>query len=400
MVQFKFVSVYDVPYCLAPGHSGMVFVKGGGTMPKYTLPEALELFIAAKKNGASRSGRPISESYEKQLRYQITRFYSNGCEQHPKSFFSAEWCVDEKERLRKALAMLDKNVSDRNKLLRYLRDFWDYCGNEQEDFYVDEHGEDIPDGLDMPEFKENPARKKKNKHYKVRKEDSRISACSQEESRAVLKWFRERNARIKSFTSLRDLVMVGLMYHSAIRPCEIVSLNRTNITEESLRSGAFPLLAGQSKMKEDDRYIVLPSPKSREYKELISYLQCLDTMFSGKNSEVPLFPLEDGARQQRDNLQNNVIKRLLRKDPDVVGKISPTWSIYLLRHEKITRLIQTNTSTAIVARIAGHKNVQTTMNYVHLTLRDIVAASRKADEVYHREIRRQAGRQHRMLQTA
>lgn len=367
--------------CLAPTAPVIVVLGGDKTMktgPQYTFEEALEAFIDFLKNGGSKTTRPISDGYEKQLRYQITRFYSHGDKAHPKSFFCANWCEDEHEKIESVVKNWSAGVCDRNKLIRYLRQFWAFCAH-------------VPDsrlnkdcGLSMDEFRVNPAN---GRQFRMKKEPSRIKIVSEDVCVSVVAWFRRRYKRTAetdfayAYEALRNLAHVGFLYYSAVRPCEAVALNREDITDEDFENGYFTISAEQTKNREENRSVLLPHTGSKEREELIQYLSLLDKIFAGwptSTGPLPLFPHADGTRQGANNLQKNLIADLARKDKNL--GLPQNWTLYQLRHNVATRMARANIALPLIANAMGHKNYSTTQLYMHLTGNDMVSASLQAFE--------------------
>lgn len=333
---------------------------------KPTWREAMDSFIRYLESGGSRTGSPISKTYREQLIFKISGFYSTPeekiaerakkrhCNQNKEPVaFGAVWLDAKNNREILSEIVKDRKPCDANKWIRYLKQFWAFCGMYDDD----------GDGLDLDEYKVNPAN---GKRFRFRKEKSKHGLVTDPENRKVLEYLRKQQSEKPSFINLRNLCMFGLLYHSGCRPCELVSIDREQINKIALKQGLVIIDDIKTKDYNDDRSILLPPSGTEERAELEKYLKFYDSMFPDNESKK-LF-LSEAGKPLRSGVLQNHIKPLRKK-----LKLRDDYSVYALRHNKATLLIKASVNPIAAQKIMGHKSLDTTTRYVHLHSQDIVA---------------------------
>lgn len=300
---------------------------------------ALNSWIEHLNCGGSKTGKPLAVATEEAYRHMVSSFYAApGDPRHPKAAIGARWMENEREALLTWRKSSPAGPVHKNKMTRYLRQFWDFCGDE--------------DGLGLAFFEKNPSRgiriqtsAEPARHQKVR-EDEQIKA---------LQWFRNRFKTHASFSTFRDLVAVGLLFHSGLRPVEVFE----HVRRSCIADGGDLILIHDAKTGEPKTALVPPkgTPERGEWDE---YVQRHKSQF--EDDDTLLFPADlSGRAFSRSSLQKNVV-RSMRKE---LG-LRPDWGLYAFRHSKATTLARKGASELEIAHLLGHKNVQTTRKYVHL----------------------------------
>jgi integrase/recombinase XerD len=85
-------------------------------------------------------------------------------------------------------------------------------------------------------------------------------------------------------------------------------------------------------------------------------LETLRVYFKKYRPQVYLFNGQNGGKYSRSSC-NKMIKRVLGEDAHM----------HLLRHSAITGMVENGTNLGVIQKIAGHKNIKTTMGYTHLS---------------------------------
>lgn len=310
---------------------------------------ALDRWIDHLNAGGSKTGKPLAAATEEAYRHMVSSFYAPlGDPGHPKAAIGARWMDNERE----ALLTWRKNSTagpvHQNKMTRYLRQFWDFCGDE--------------DGLGLAFFEKNPSR---GIRIQTSAEPARHQKVREDEQVKVLEWFRNRFKTHSSFSTFRDLVAVGLLFHSGLRPVEVFE----KVRRSSINESGDLILLDDAKTGEPKTALIPPrgTPEREEWDEYIKRHQ------SQFEDDALLFPADlSGKAFSRSSLQKNVVRKMrgelgLRAD----------WGLYAFRHGKATNLARKGASELEIAHLLGHKNVQTTRKYVHLNGVDMLKINSK-----------------------
>ncbi len=144
----------------------------------------------------------------------------------------------------------------------------------------------------------------------------------------------------------RDAAMIGLLYSWGLRRAEIVAINLNDYEPETGR-----LLIRGKRKKERTAYL------SGGALDALS-----DWLIIRGNEEGPLFwPINKGGHLRNKRLTTQAIYNMLRKRAKQarVKNFSP----HDLRRTFVSDLLEAGADIAIVSRMAGHANVQTTARY-------------------------------------
>jgi len=150
-----------------------------------------------------------------------------------------------------------------------------------------------------------------------------------------------------------------LMYSGALRVSEVV-----NIKLKDIDSGHKKINIRQAKGK-IDRFIVL-TPK------LLTAIKVYWSIY--KTSEY-LFEGSKGGKYGVGTIQK-VVRTSVKK-----ANINKRISSHSFRHSSITHMIKNGNNLRVVQKIAGHKNINTTANYVKIYDEDIMNVENPIDSI-------------------
>lgn len=314
--------------------------------------EAIERWLLWMAAGGSKTGKPLAESTETMYRHMVRSFYAvPGDPRHSAAAIGARWCVNEKEILKDWRTKNAGKTVHVNKMTRYLRQFWNFCGDED-------------DGLNIPYFSKNPS---KGLKIQASREPARHTNIREDDQVRAIRWFRERFAKHPSYNTLRDLVSIGLLYHSGLRPVEVYE----HVTRASLHEDGDTLTITDAKT-EEAKTVIVPPHGTPEREEWDMYLERHKAQF--EDDVTLLFPSDlDGNMLSRSSVQKNVVSRKMRSD---LG-LPKTWGLYAFRHNKATQLARRGASEFEIMHVMGHRNASTTRKYIHLNSADLININRK-----------------------
>ena len=176
-----------------------------------------------------------------------------------------------------------------------------------------------------------------------------------EEKRAIVPLSVDEVARFwASFRASRDLAIVGLMLLQGLRSCEVLALDREDVslTEAQIR------VHGKG---DKTRFLPL-APES---------VQLLDHYFRLERPDVPTRPLfvslKGRARGRR--MTPAGLRSLFRYHRRTTGikKANP----HRFRHTFASDMVRSGVSLPALMRLMGHANIQTTLVYVDVTPLDV-----------------------------
>lgn len=311
---------------------------------------AVDRWIDHLNAGGSKTGKPLAKSTEEAYRHMVSSFYAPlGDPRHPKAAIGAEWMKNERETLLAWRKNSTAGPVHKNKMTRYLRQFWDFCGDE--------------DGLGLGYFEKNPSR---GIRIQTSAEPARHQKVREDEQIKVLAWFRKRFKTHSTFSTFRDLVAVGVLFHSGLRPVEVFERVRRSCINES-----GDLLTLCDAKTGEPKTALLPPRGAPEREEWEEYVNRHGAQF--EDDESLLFPADlSGKAFSRSSLQKNVVRKMRGE----LG-LRPDWGLYAFRHSKATTLARKGASELEIAHLLGHKNVQTTRKYVHLNGVDMLEINSK-----------------------
>lgn len=157
--------------------------------------------------------------------------------------------------------------------------------------------------------------------------------------------------RILNLTAnLKHKSIIALMYSCAIRVSEVINLKLKDI---DVKNNKINIRSGKGKI---DRVVMLDG----------SVLSLLREYWSLYRTKEYLFEGEKGGRYSATSIQN-IVKSKAR-----VAGINKNISTHSLRHSCLTQLIKNGVDLRRVQKIAGHKNINTTANYIKIIDSDIL----------------------------
>jgi site-specific recombinase XerD len=161
----------------------------------------------------------------------------------------------------------------------------------------------------------------------------------------------EEIQRILNFTpNLKHRSIIALMYSCAIRVSEVINLKVKDI---DVKNNKINIRSGKGKI---DRVVMLDG----------SILALLREYWSIYRTKEYLFEGEKGGKYSVTSVQNIV------KSKAKAAGINKNISSHSLRHSCLTQLIKNGVDLRRVQKIAGHKNINTTANYIKMVDSDII----------------------------
>lgn len=159
---------------------------------------------------------------------------------------------------------------------------------------------------------------------------------------------------INSSDNLKHRTMLILAYSSGLRVSELVNLKISDICRRSMR-----LKIRQGKGWKD-RYAILSSV----------CLKYLEIYWKSYHPDLWLFP----GRKQETPLSTRAAQHAYHKAKKKSGVKKPG-GIHTLRHSFATHMLETGSGIFQLQKFLGHKHLQTTMIYLHITEEKIIARS-------------------------
>jgi len=160
--------------------------------------------------------------------------------------------------------------------------------------------------------------------------------------------------------------IVFLLLDSGLRISELVSIKNDDL---DLIHGFITVLGKGQKQR-----IVPISPLTR--KEITKYIKYYRRGLCSEESHY-LFPASNGERVSATGVRQYMRRLCMREGLDGIKKLYP----HLLRHTFATQSIAKGANVFTVKEIMGHKSLQTTMKYTHLTIEDMKVAHNKFSPV-------------------
>lgn len=149
-------------------------------------------------------------------------------------------------------------------------------------------------------------------------------------------------------TNLKHQVMLKLCYGMGLRVSELVNLKITDIDSKNLQV----FIEGAKGKK--DRYANLPE----------SILEQLREYFKEYRPQKYLFEGQYGDQYSKRSAQQ-VFKGALKK-----AGINKEVGIHGLRHSFATHLLENGTDVRFIQELLGHKDINTTLRYIHVSQKD------------------------------
>lgn len=155
---------------------------------------------------------------------------------------------------------------------------------------------------------------------------------------------------INSTKNLKHKAIIALMYSCAIRVSEVINLKVRDI---DTKNNKINIRSGKGKI---DRVVMLDG----------SILALLREYWSQYRTNEYLFEGDKGGKYSVSSVQNIVKSRAK------IAGINKNISSHSLRHSCLTQLIKNGVDLRRVQKIAGHKNINTTANYIRIIDSDII----------------------------
>jgi integrase/recombinase XerD len=160
----------------------------------------------------------------------------------------------------------------------------------------------------------------------------------------------EVHAILQEASNIKHRAMLATLYATGVRLEELMNLRLTDIDSERM------MVRVQDGKGGKDRYTLL-SPR---------LLELLRNYCRAMRPKEWLFPNKDA----RGPLSHSVAQRLFKRCRDKAGVAKPA-SVHTLRHSFATHLLEDGCDVRMVQELLGHKNLQTTNVYLHVTSRRI-----------------------------
>ena len=219
-----------------------------------------------------------------------------------------------------------------NRFLSSIKGFYKYCGQE---FALKNQGFEV-------------------KHFKVARKLPK--ALTVEEVSLLI----EGSSRISNPHSLRDRLIVELLYGTGARVSELVGIDVGDISYDSLEGENITILKLRGKGSKErlvplGRYAV---------EALDNYLVRLRPLLQerGDGGERALFLNARGGRLTRQSAWNTILR--IADEVGLAGRVSP----HVFRHSYATHLLDGGADIRVVQELLGHASVTTTQIYTLVTI--------------------------------
>ncbi len=157
----------------------------------------------------------------------------------------------------------------------------------------------------------------------------------------------------ETFTSLRDMLLVMMLYSTGLRRAEIITMKDSWV---DVKKGELKVLGKRSK----ERII----PFGKELSEYIDCYRRLRSAIIGGPTEA-FFVREDGSA-----LYPMLVERIVKKALD--GKVHASRiSPHVLRHSFASDMLNNGADLVAVQQLLGHESLATTQVYTHITYREL-----------------------------
>ena len=152
---------------------------------------------------------------------------------------------------------------------------------------------------------------------------------------------------IDSIKNIKHRTIIMMLYSSGMRLSEIAALKITDIDSKLMR---IKVVQGKGAK---DRFTILSQQVLLELRAYYLIYKPIEFLFNGD---------KPGKRFSVRSIQHLVQKALLK-----VGLDNKNYSVHTIRHSFATHLVDNGTDLYTVKELLGHRSLQTTMQYLHLT---------------------------------
>lgn len=183
----------------------------------------------------------------------------------------------------------------------------------------------------------------------AKQQETTKTILSQKEIELLINLPRQKGRAIK--THERYSLFWKILAETGMRPKELATLKQKNIRDDGVY--LYETKTGRP------RFVPLLPETIKRLKE---FAEDRDVIFINQL----------GTPLKKADWGNNFRYRLR-----ILGIKRPGVSAYSLRHSKITRMIEGDISPFKIRKIVGHADIQSTLNYEHLTTRDVITANER-----------------------
>lgn len=155
---------------------------------------------------------------------------------------------------------------------------------------------------------------------------------------------------IDSIKNHKHKTIITLMYSGALRVSEVVNLK---ISDIDAKNNKINIRQAKGKI---DRFIPMNDKLVKILRDYWHEYKCSEFLFEGSK----------GGKYSVSSIQK-IIKEAVGK-----LKINKRISTHSIRHSAITHLIKNGVNLRVVQKLAGHKNINTTANYIKIYDEDII----------------------------
>ncbi len=156
------------------------------------------------------------------------------------------------------------------------------------------------------------------------------------------------------FTSVRDRLILELLYSTGCRISELVTINLDDVDF----TGARILVHGKGRK---DRFVFLGGPAAEAFRVYLP-VRTARLRRSGLRDEKALVLNSNGRRITQRGVAGIIQKRVIEKG--IARKVSP----HTFRHSFATHILDRGADIRIVQELLGHSSLSTTQVYTHLGL--------------------------------
>ena len=152
---------------------------------------------------------------------------------------------------------------------------------------------------------------------------------------------------IDSVSNIKHRTIIMMLYSSGMRLCEIAALKITDIDSKLMR---IKIVQGKGAK---DRFTILSQQVLIELRAYYLIYKPKEYLFNGD---------KPGKRYSMRSIQHLVQKALIK-----IGLDSKNYSVHTIRHSFATHLVDNGTDLHTIKELLGHRSLQTTMQYLHLS---------------------------------
>ena len=147
--------------------------------------------------------------------------------------------------------------------------------------------------------------------------------------------------------NVKHRTVIILLYSTGMRLSEISALKMVDIDSKNMR---IKVVQGKGAK---DRFTILSEQVLLELRAYYLIYKPKEYLFNGQKPGQPL--------------SVRMIQHLVQKSMIELGMSSKHYTVHTIRHSFATHLVDNGTSLHTVKELLGHKNLQTTMRYLHFT---------------------------------